>query len=93
MSAADHWAEYGPGSLERPRARGCATDAPGLDDVLMGASLAVVLHLAEQALDEGRLAGEVEIVATGVRTLVRDAEELVIFLQCHRPPPAAAGEL
>ena len=93
MSAADHWAEYGPGSLESPRARGCATDAPGLDDVLMGASLAVVLHLAEQALDEGRLAGEVEIVATGVRTLVRDAEELVIFLQCHRPPPAVGGEL
>ena len=50
----------------------------------MGASVSVVVHLVEQALDEGRLAGEVEIVETGARTLARDADELVAFVQRHR---------
>lgn len=49
----------------------------------MGASVSVVVHLVEQALDEGRLAGEVEIVETGARALVRDADELVAFVQRH----------
>ncbi len=45
----------------------------------------MVLHLAEQALDEGRLAGEAEIVETGIRRIVRDGEELVSFVQANRP--------
>jgi hypothetical protein len=52
---------------------------------LVGASVSVVLHLSEEALDEGRLAGQVEIVETGTRSVVRSAEELVAFVCLHRP--------
>ncbi len=67
---------------------GCATDAPRVHAVQVGASVSVVLHLVEQALEEGRVAGEVEveIVETGARSIVRDADELVAFVQAHRPP-------
>ena len=65
---------------------GCVTDAPGVHAVQVGASVSVVLHLVEQALEEGRVAGEVEIVETGARSIVRDADELVAFVQAHRPP-------
>ena len=44
-------------------------------------TISVVLRLVEQALAGGRLAGEVEIVDTGERASVRDAEELVRFLR------------
>lgn len=41
----------------------------------------VVLHLVEEALDQGRVAGEVEMVETGARAIVADAKELVGFVQ------------
>ena len=44
----------------------------------------VVLHLVEEALDQGRVAGEVEMVETGARAIVRDAKELVDFVQGQR---------
>jgi hypothetical protein len=50
----------------------------------MGASVPVVLHLVEEALDQGRVAGEVEMVETGARAIVRDAKELVDFVQGQR---------
>ena len=53
---------------------------------LVGASVSLVMHLVEEALDQGRLAGEVEVVETGARSMVRDAGELVAFVQAHRPP-------
>lgn len=53
----------------------------------MGASVSVVMHLVEQALDQGRLAGEVEIVETGAKSMVRDESELIAFVQAHRLPP------
>ena len=43
--------------------------------------------MAEQALDEGRLAGEVELVETGDRTLVGSADELIAFVRAHRRSP------
>ena len=52
----------------------------------MGASVPVVVRLVEHALDQGRLAGEVEVVETGARSMVRNADELVVFVQAHRPP-------
>ena len=51
----------------------------------MGASVPVVMRLVEQALDEGRIAGEVEMVENGARAIVRDASELVAFVQGQRP--------
>lgn len=50
----------------------------------MGASVPVVVHLVEQALDEGRIAGQVEMVETGARAIVQDASELVDFVQGQR---------
>lgn len=66
------------GALE---AYNCPVPAP-----VPPAPVPVVLRLAEQALDEGRLAGEVELVETGERALVSCAEELVSFLRAHRRP-------
>ncbi|HEY7179488.1 MAG TPA: hypothetical protein VH305_09955 [Gaiella sp.] len=43
-------------------------------------TVSVVLRLADAALDAGRLAGEAELVATGERTTVRDADELIRFV-------------
>jgi hypothetical protein len=67
---------------------GCATDALGGHAVNVGGSVSVLLHLVEEALDEGRLAGKVEVVETGARSIVRDTNELVVFVQQHRPPSA-----
>jgi hypothetical protein len=53
----------------------------------MGASVPVVVRLVEHALDRGRLVGEVEVVETGARSMVRNADELVAFVQAHRPLP------
>jgi hypothetical protein len=44
-------------------------------------TISVVLRLAERALDCGRLAGEAEVVETGERRTVRNAEELIEFLR------------
>ena len=57
----------------------------------MGASVSVVVHLVEDALDDGRLAGEVQVVETGASTVVRDTGELVAFVQRHRPAPPASS--
>lgn len=55
-------------------------------------TISIVLRLAEQALAAGRLAGEAEIVETGERASVRDADELVRFLREPRPqPPQRTG--
>jgi hypothetical protein len=43
-------------------------------------TVSVVLRIADAALAAGRLAGEAELVATGERTVVRDAGELIAFL-------------
>jgi hypothetical protein len=43
-------------------------------------TVSVVLRLAPAALAAGRLAGEAELVATGERATVRNAEELVRFV-------------
>ena len=50
----------------------------------MGASVSVVLHLVVEALEEGRLAGEAEVVETGDRGLFASAEDLVDFTRHHR---------
>lgn len=50
-------------------------------------AISVVLRLVEQALRAGRLAGEVEVVETGERRVVKDADELVRFLR-----PGAGGD-
>jgi hypothetical protein len=47
----------------------------------------MAMHLVEGALDEGRLAGEVQVAESGASSVVRDAGELVIFVQWHRPTP------
>lgn len=47
--------------------------------------LSVVLRLVERRLAEGQLAGEVEVVDSGRRGLVRTTDELVEFLLAHEP--------
>ena len=47
-------------------------------------SISVMLRLAPEALDDGRLAGEVELVATGERALVADAGQILTFVLTHR---------
>ncbi len=57
-------------------------------------TVSVVLRLAPAALAAGRLAGEAELVATGERATVRDAEELVRFVIRSRAtgtPPETDG--
>jgi hypothetical protein len=44
-------------------------------------TVSVLLRLAKDALAHGRLAGHVEVVETGQRMIVRDADELVDFLR------------
>ncbi|HEY1315855.1 MAG TPA: hypothetical protein VGF10_01415 [Gaiella sp.] len=50
-------------------------------------TISVVLRLADAALDAGRLAGEAELVATGERVTVRDADELLAFVRRETPSP------
>jgi hypothetical protein len=53
-------------------------------------SIAVVLHLREDSLEQGELVGAAEIVATGEVRRVRGTLELVAFLQTlviTRPRP------
>jgi hypothetical protein len=47
-------------------------------------TVSVVLRLVDAALHAGRLAGEAEIVATGERATVRDADELIRFVTRSR---------
>lgn len=51
-------------------------------------AISVVLRLVERALVAGRLAGEAEIVETGERRVVRDADDLVRFLGGSAAPPS-----
>jgi hypothetical protein len=53
-------------------------------------TVSVVLRVADAALAAGRLAGEAELVATGERAVVRDAEELIRFLR--RSPAGVPSE-
>lgn len=56
-------------------------------------TISVVLRIPPAAVAAGRFAAEAEIVATGERTVVRSAEELIAFLS--RPGVSrvvAAGE-
>jgi hypothetical protein len=46
--------------------------------------VSVLLRLAPEALAEGRLSGEATLVQTGDRALVRDADELIVFLSGAR---------
>jgi hypothetical protein len=50
-------------------------------------TISVVLRLLTEALERGRLAGQLEVVETGEQTLVRDADEVVAFLR-ERTEPA-----
>ena len=56
-------------------------------------TVSVVLRLAEQALAAGRLAGEAEVVETGERRVVRDAEGLVTFLASRVLPAAETPDM
>lgn len=54
-------------------------------------TMTVLLRLASRALASGRLAGEAEVVETGERRVVRNADDLVEFL--HRADgDSEAGE-
>ena len=44
-------------------------------------TIALVLRVAPEALAAGRLAGEAELVETGERAVVRNADELVAFVR------------
>ncbi len=57
----------------------------------MGVSVSVVLHLVAEALDEGRLAGEAEVVETGDRGMIASADDLVDFIQHHRARDDPSG--
>jgi hypothetical protein len=50
-------------------------------------TVSVVLRLVDAAIHAGRLTGEAELVATGERTVVRSAEELVAFVRRAAPAP------
>ena len=55
-------------------------------------AISVIVRAVEQASAPGRLAGEVEVVATGEKTVVSSANELVEFLRrpSERQPAAVA---
>jgi hypothetical protein len=53
-------------------------------------TVSVVLRIADAALAAGRLAGEAELVATGERVVVKDADELLAFVR--RPRGEQQGE-
>jgi hypothetical protein len=55
-------------------------------------TVSVVLRLTPAALEAGRLAGEVEVVATGERAVVKDAEDLLAFLRRSRPESRASTD-
>lgn len=60
-------------------------------------TISVLLRVVPAALADDRLAGEVEVVETGQRLVVRNAEELVAYLRSasrREAPesPVAAGE-
>lgn len=57
----------------------------------MGASVSVVLRLVVEPLDEGRLAGEAEVVETGDRGMFTSADDLVAFVQRHRAKDDLSG--
>ena len=48
-------------------------------------TVSVVLRLVPEAVASGRLAGEVEDVASGDRTLIASAEQLLEFVAAHLP--------
>lgn len=54
-------------------------------------TISVIVRAVEQALLAGRLAGEVEVVATGEKTVVSDANELVAFLRRPSEPAGAVA--
>ena len=54
-------------------------------------TISVIVRAVEQALLAGRLAGEVEVVATGEKTVVSDANELVAFLRRPSDVPDAVA--
>jgi hypothetical protein len=54
-------------------------------------TVSVVLRLVDTALHAGRLAGEAEIVATGERATVRDADELIRFVTRSREAVSRHG--
>ncbi|MCU0306558.1 MAG: hypothetical protein MUE51_02100 [Thermoleophilia bacterium] len=51
-------------------------------------TVSVILRLAPAAVRVGRLAGQVELIATGETATIRDAEELLAFLAAAAAPPA-----
>jgi hypothetical protein len=53
-------------------------------------TVSVVLRIADAALAAGRLAGEAELVATGERAVVKDADDLLAFVR--RPRGELQGE-
>lgn len=57
-----------------------------------GVTISVVLRIASQALAAGRLAGEVELVDTGERAVIRNADELLALLRGKDGEPQEARE-
>jgi hypothetical protein len=55
-------------------------------------TLSVLLRIARDALANGRLAGQVELVESGERTVVRDSEELIAFLRAAPVEPPPSGQ-
>lgn len=55
-------------------------------------SISVMLRLAPEALAQGRLAGEVELVTTGDRAFVADGAQLMAFLLAHLPSGKEEGD-
>ena len=55
-------------------------------------SVSVILNLSPQALSDGELAGQAEIVATGERRLVGSAAELLRFLSERNEGAGAVRE-
>jgi hypothetical protein len=49
-------------------------------------TISVVLRLVERAVASGRLAGEAHLVESGVRAEIRDADELLAFVQRAEEP-------
>jgi hypothetical protein len=55
-------------------------------------TISLVLRIAPEALAAGRLAGEAEVVETGERVVVRDADELVAFLRGDTDEPVEPND-
>jgi hypothetical protein len=54
--------------------------------------LAFVVRLDARSLAKGRLAGEVEVVATGARAVIRNLDEFLAFVYGSSPEQSSGVE-